>query len=395
MPDVWLLDPAQMIPYYNRALGEALAAAGCAVRYITTPYLYDPALPPPRGVILDHHYFRGLNHRTLLRLPRLRRALRTASYPVGHLRLLARLRHQRPDIVHLQWSRLPRLDLPFIRALRRAGLPVVMTVHNVTPLYAHNPDSPALGRVYAAADALILHAGANRDAFRAAYPTIPPEKTHVIPHIAIGNHATPPGASRAAARQALGLPADAPVIGFFGAVKAYKGLDVLAKAFAQVRETRHDAWLLVAGQPDGPASADLLRALAAQSNTRVRDSFVPYGEVWQVPLAADVIAFPYRRITQSGALITALNFARPAIVTRAGGMPELVEGCGWVIPPDDPPALAAAIQAALAHPALDALGRQAQARMEALCAPERVAAATLALYRSLLDGQPEARRGHA
>ncbi|MBN2472687.1 MAG: glycosyltransferase [Anaerolineae bacterium] len=398
MLDVWLLDPAQITPYYNRALGEALAAAGCTVRYITTPCLYDPGLPPPRHVTQDHHYFRVLNHRALLRLPALRRALRAASYPLGHARLLARLRHHRPDIVHLQWSRLPRLDLPFIRALKRAGLPVVHTIHDTNPLYAYDSEASPLGAVYAAADALILHAEANRADFLTRYPAVLPEKTHIIPHISIHNHAIPPDASRAAARKRLGLPAEAPVIGFFGSVKRYKGLDVLVEAFARVRAARPDAWLLVAGQPDGPASAGLLRGITAAPNTLVRDSFVPYDEVWQYHLAADVLAFPYRYVTQSGALITALDFARPAVVTRVGGMPELVEGGGWAVPPEDVSALADALLEALAHPALDALGLRARANMQAICAPEIVAGATLDLYLLLLDRErslQDARRDDA
>jgi len=39
--NVWILDPAQLTPYYNITLADALAQVGCNVRYITSPYLYD------------------------------------------------------------------------------------------------------------------------------------------------------------------------------------------------------------------------------------------------------------------------------------------------------------------------------------------------------------------
>ena len=55
---------------------------------------------------------------------------------------------------------------------------------------------------------------------------------------------------------------------------------------------------------------------------------------------------PYRSATQSGIVQTAFSFETPVIVTRVGGLPDVViEGeTGYIVPPDDPSALAAAIR---------------------------------------------------
>src|SRR5664279_1806700 len=98
---VWQVDPAHMTPYYNRALCAALAEAGCTVRYLTSPYLYDSALPAPVGYRREYFYFRGLHDARWLAYPHLRRLLRSGLYPLGHRRLIRELDRDPPDVVHI------------------------------------------------------------------------------------------------------------------------------------------------------------------------------------------------------------------------------------------------------------------------------------------------------
>ncbi|NPV68472.1 MAG: glycosyltransferase family 4 protein [Anaerolineae bacterium] len=385
---VWQLDPAQMTTYYNLALCSALARAGCDVRYVTSRFLYDENLPDLEGFVVDTHYFRGLSWPILLHYPRLRRLLRAISYPFGHLETLQAIRRERPDIVHVQWSRLPRLDGWLIRRVRAAGIPVVHSVHDVVPLFALNANPDRLGQIYTSVDALIVHTQSSREALLMHYPAIRPERVHVIPHIAIRNHAIPPGASQEAARQSLQLPLTAPVFLFFGAIKAYKGLDVLATAFERVSRERQDAWLVIAGRPDGPQQTRLLQQMQKRANVRVLAEFVPYNDVWRYFYAADVIVFPYHYIYQSGALITALSFGRAVIVTAAGGLPEGVDGNGWVVPPGDAIAFAGAMLAALADASsLPDKGRRSQEILEERFGEAIVAKQTIQLYEALHRGK--------
>ena len=108
--NVWLLDPAQLTPYYNVTLADALVQTGCNVRYIASPYLYDTNLSYSDRFKVDYLYFKGLHNPKLIRYPNLRRILRGISYPLGHLQLIRQLRQNRPDILHIQWSRVPYFD---------------------------------------------------------------------------------------------------------------------------------------------------------------------------------------------------------------------------------------------------------------------------------------------
>lgn len=60
---------------------------------------------------------------------------------------------------------------------------------------------------------------------------------------------------RAACRDRLGLPQDAPLVGYSGGWASNRGTHVLLQCFARVRETRPDARLVLSGRPPAEACA--------------------------------------------------------------------------------------------------------------------------------------------
>lgn len=379
---VWQLDPANLTPYYNLAVCEALAQAGAEVTYFTSRFLYD-TLPESSAFRTEYLYFRGVSQLWLKNAPRLRQALRGLTYPLGHWELIQRARLQPPDVLHIQWSRLPRFDHWLIRAIQRLRIPVVHTVHDVVPLFDASLRH-TLGCVYQAVDALIVHAEANRRELLATYPMLSQSRVTLLPMIAFADPALPPNPTPALARQQLNLPLDVPIVGFFGVVKPYKGLDVLAAAWPRVQAALPQAYLLIAGKPDGPQEADLLAQLKALPQVRVADMFIPQPQVWQYHMACDVMVFPYRGITQSAALLSAMGYSLPVIVTEVGGLPELVDGNGWVIPVGDADVLAQSILAALSdRDALQRMGMRSYEIVQERHSGLAVAARLIALYQQL------------
>jgi glycosyltransferase involved in cell wall biosynthesis len=79
------------------------------------------------------------------------------------------------------------------------------------------------------------------------------------------------------------------------------------------------------------------------------DRFIPDSEVDALFRAADAVALPYRSATQSGVAQIALAFRKPLVLTRTGGLAELVEEgrTGFMADPCDPAGLAASIVSAL------------------------------------------------
>jgi len=103
--------------------------------------------------------------------------------------------------------------------------------------------------------------------------------------------------------------------------------------------------------------------------------------------ACDVFALCSVREGLSITLLEAMRAGRAAVATRIGGNGEALEEgvTGLLVPPGDPPALAAAIGALLANPARRAaMGEAARARWAARFTAERMVRDTEAIYRSEL-----------
>jgi glycosyltransferase involved in cell wall biosynthesis len=131
-----------------------------------------------------------------------------------------------------------------------------------------------------------------------------------------------------------------------------------------------------------------LRELARGVSGRVRfvERFVPDAELAGYLRRADVVALPYRNIDQSGVLFSALAFGKPIVMSDVGGFSEVARdhGAARLVPPDDPRALAAAVNELLADDS--ARGALAAAAASAAAGPyswDRIGRQTLDLYESL------------
>lgn len=173
---------------------------------------------------------------------------------------------------------------------------------------------------------------------------------------------------RAEARAALGIPDDAPVLLFFGFIRAYKGLGVLLDAMPAIREALPAARLLVAGEfydDEAPYREQISRLSIADAVT-IEAEYAPPERVRLLFSAADLVVQPYVSATQSGVAQVAFGLGRPVLTTDVGGLAETVGEGGVVVPPRDPEALAREAVRFFREPGLrDRLAEGARQRGEA------------------------------
>jgi D-inositol-3-phosphate glycosyltransferase len=133
----------------------------------------------------------------------------------------------------------------------------------------------------------------------------------------------------------LGLTPDFRYILFFGFIRAYKGLDLLIKAFADSRLRNLKIKLLIAGEfyEDPAPYMELIRENNLQDEIILFDRFINDDEVGQFFSAAELIVQPYKSATQSGVTQIAYHFEKPMLVTDVGGLKEIVPNgiCGYVV----------------------------------------------------------------
>lgn len=110
---------------------------------------------------------------------------------------------------------------------------------------------------------------------------------------------------------------------FFGFIQKYKGLHVLAAAYKEVSEKGYPVTLTIAGKGDFSEYQEEYGKLSNVKiiNRRVKDEEI--GNLFTVPNAVAVL--PYLDATQSGVVITSMEFSAPIIATDTGGLKEQLD----------------------------------------------------------------------
>ena len=129
---------------------------------------------------------------------------------------------------------------------------------------------------------------------------------------------------REEACQRLGLDPSIRYTLFFGLIRDYKGLDILLKAWQKFRRDGHK--LLIAGEfyASREKYIQMIEELDIESDIVLHDFFVADMDVKFYFSAADCVVLPYKTATQSGVTQICYNFCTPVIVTRVGGLAEIV-----------------------------------------------------------------------
>jgi glycosyltransferase involved in cell wall biosynthesis len=262
-----------------------------------------------------------------LRLPRL-------PFEVGGL--ARRIAALRPDAAICAMP--APLDALMAAALRRAGVPYAVVVHDADlhPGDIHSWQMVLQRRLARRADAVVAlsrHVGDRQLEQGVARPgrLVLTE----LPPLSYGAPPPPPRAHGGKLRLLC-----------FGRLLPYKGLDLLAEAMAGLGP-RDDLELRVVGSGPESAVLDQLRALPG---VVVENRWVPEEEVAAILAWSDALVLPYREASQSGVAAAAVAARRFVVATRVGGITEQLEGSAMArLVPPEAQALGAALVALAAE----------------------------------------------
>ena len=276
------------------------------------------------------------------------------------------------------------------------GIPHVMTVHSLEPLRPWKAEQ--LGGGYAlsswcertaveAAAAVIAVSDGMREDVLAAYPAVPAQRVRVIRNgIDTTEYSADPATD---VLERYGVDPARPSVVFIGRVTRQKGLPVLLRAAADL--DRAAQLVICAGQADTPELesevSELARELrAGRAGVVWLSGMLAKREVIQLLSHATVFACPSLYEPLGIVNLEAMACGTAVVGSRVGGIPEVVADgeTGLLVPPGDPAALAAALNALVADPRWAAeMGRLGRARAEAEFGWSGIAAQTVALYAEL------------
>lgn len=297
--------------------------------------------------------------------------------PAAFLRLVRLLRRERPDVVH---TFLIAAGIYGRLAAFAAGVPVVLAAEQ--NVYARKPRRHALlERALAARTYRVVACCDLVNRYYREQVGVGSEKVTTVYNAVRFAH-RPPASEAAAARAALGLPADAVVLGTLGRLTEQKGQAALLEAVALLARDHPNVHLFLAGA--GPLR-DRLEADAARLGLGDRVRFLGLRRDRATLYAAmDIFVLPSRWEGLSLALVEAMGAGRAVVTTAVGGNPEVVADgrTGLLVAPADPSALAAALSRLVGDAVLRAtLGEAAAAEARARFSIEEHAGQLADLYR--------------
>lgn len=129
---------------------------------------------------------------------------------------------------------------------------------------------------------------------------------------------------------------------FFGRISPYKGIEYLLKAMRRVHEVHPETRVIIAGK--GEYNFDI-EPYINRRYVEFRNKFIELDELADLIRGAQFTVCPYTEATQSGVVYSSFALNTPVIVTKVGGLPEMIDDgkTGIIVPPCDEQSLAEAI----------------------------------------------------
>ncbi len=251
-------------------------------------------------------------------------------------------------------------------------LPFVSTFHTLAKVKAEGGDTESQWRhdaeadIIRCADAICVSCTEEENQFRRLYGNPQGRIEIVAPGV---EHAFFAPGERSGARNALGLPLDAPVLLFVGRIQPLKAPDVAVRALAELG--RPDAILLVVGGAsgsEGNAEEQLLRDLVKELGLAAQVRFVapqPHHILSTYYRAADAVVVPSRSESFGLVALEASACGVPVVASGVGGLLTLVDHgeTGYLVPDRDPAVFAHYLREIIEHPGhAAALGRRGAER---------------------------------
>lgn len=167
------------------------------------------------------------------------------------------------------------------------------------------------------------------------------------------------------ARLKLGYDTQAPLLGVFGRLSSEKGQRVAIEAMFLLLQDHPKARLVLAGEGK---DWDELRASAHALGISASVQFAGFvRNVRPLMSACDVVIVPSLKEGFGLAAVEAMALERPVVASSVGGLPEIVvpDETGFLVPPNDPNAVAESVSKLLADPILArSMSKRGRARVE-------------------------------
>lgn len=155
------------------------------------------------------------------------------------------------------------------------------------------------------------------------------------------------------------------IVTFLGTPRQWKGIEDLIEAVSRLKQ---DVLLMLVGLGDSVYD-EKLRRLSYHKLGKERAILIgqqPFGKIGDYLSMSDLIVIPqHKNAATKGQLpakvFDAMAMAKPVIVTNVSDLPQIIDGCGWIVEPGDSQQLVETISYVFKHPVMaEKMGNKAR-----------------------------------
>lgn len=255
---------------------------------------------------------------------KLRKIIRGIEYIQAYINIFRELKNNKYDVIHIQWLLIYKMDILFLKKLRKYCNNIVYTAHNVVPHVNGDRYINDLETIYGLVDKIILHGEGIKNEFIDLFEN---HKHKVI----IQRHGT-------YLNQNIGFDIEKvnenivhktkkyeKVFIFLGHMFFNKGVDRLVHIWLQNFKNTNNL-LIIAGKKNGDYKEldELEPEIDRCENLLYINEYVEDNLLNFLINNSDIILLPYRHASMSGVIFTAAEFKKTVLCTNTGAISEYV-----------------------------------------------------------------------
>lgn len=259
----------------------------------------------------------------IMSIGNIRLIIRGVEYILTYLRIFYHLRKKQYDIIHIEWLLFYKLDLLFVRKLKKHCL-VIYKAHNVVPHEKGEIFVPILSKIYDAVDYIVLHGESIKSEFLQIFPSVEQKKIIIQPHGTYADKTINYDLSNVDESIVSIYKKYDRISLFFGGMFYNKGVDRLVKIWSDPLFA--NSLLVIAGQVHKGYHEllELYDQIERYPNILFLNEYVDENTLNFLITNSHIVLLPYRHASMSGVLFTAAKFSKPVLCTAVGSLPEYV-----------------------------------------------------------------------
>lgn len=255
------------------------------------------------------------------------------SYIFSLISLLKYIIREKPQVIHIQWFRLPKFEYYYYKILKKIyKFSFVHTVHNILPHVKTRNASVQYAKLYSLCDMLITHTESSSKDLVSRF-RIEDSKITVAPHGPLKYSISSDEISNRIReiKDTHKIKAKN-IVALLGYQSFYKGTDLAINAWLHSKKLLNNPdWILiVAGKSKDYSPPEL----NSNQNIIIINDKLSDLDFISILKMSSLVLLPYRRIDQSGVLLTIIEEQIPYCATEVGELckPFEVGDIGWRIP---------------------------------------------------------------